>query len=1005
MRRNLLLPILLLCCFFFQTNSQAQTLADEKRFLDTLQAQLQEQYQLYRNRDVPICDLRFSVENTESYLLESSMGSLTRNEHRLECTLVIDLIVGDLQKGDISTSTSAPKRILLPVDYSTQALRQILTREVQSVYAEAEKKQKERKMSEQLGAKPYLQYPAPSYNQDKIEPSATVFEDFSANDYIPKLNACSDIWNTFETGATGRVTLLYTLTHQHFLTSDGLSQTRHLNNTLLTLEATIADKEDNILAFEKNILTNLPDELPETSSIVRMEINLYEQLVKTAETPTAVPGFYPVLFSNEAAALLLYQVYKGQKANSEPHALLSVREDDAHFTVSATSSHSNTELIQQLRQAARQQHKEYGYWVKSLSFSEANGLVPQEVYRIYADGRTDEQVHGLAIGGTPAAIWNSIIACGNDKDCNIAPPSLTNTYPVTCCAPSVLCYQLETRHTTTPAKPTILSPAATNNTPDQDSQFSALASRVMQDEIQHFFEDSLLIAEPKPYNLEMLITDATVYSVHSTMGSVIFSEERPVRSVCTRVLVGNDGFNNENLTTPTLAEAQPLPLDNNYDNAIRSLHQSVNDNYRQALMDYRQKEEIPFDLAIASKNRLKDRSDAYCRSSFEDTPNPDCNISQLQDWAIALSATFSQEHTQMQELCNSGADIYLYQAKAYFASAQNVQYARPCQLFYVILYAEARAEDGELLRDEKRLLYQDFSELPDPGMLQDEALGMAERLALLKQAPKVTGYYEGPVMISGEAVAAIFAQTLLESTPSLVADRMPANKDKTAFNYWETLKNKAVMHSSLSVRARYDKDRFESTPLIGYHEIDAEGVPVDKSTDLIVNGNLENLLSNRTPTNANRFSNGHQQLALDNMRLVPTRGAGVLEFSCRHTLDDKALVKELQKEARAAGAKYAYQIVSCPRRHDNGENASSIIAYRIKVSNGEKTLVRIQQTEQLSADIWQRVCTTSSDKTAYNILVKSQIKSNSESKSPLTGIPTSLILPAHILIKSMKIIL
>ena len=1001
MRHYLFLPILLLCCFFFQTNSQAQTLADEKRFMDTLQAQLQEQYQLYRNRDVPICNLRFSVENTESYLLESSMGSLTRNEHRTACTLVIDLIVGDLEKGDITTGTSAPRIIHLPVDYSTLALRQILTREVQWVYAEAEKKQKERKRAEQLGTKPSRLYLSPLYDQENIEPTAITGEEFAVNDYITELNTCTDIWNTFETGATGRATLFYTLKHQHTITSSGLSQTRHYNSALLTLEASITDKENNILTFDKNILANYPNELPEAPSIIQMEINLYEQLVQTSETPIAESGFHPVLFSNEAAALLLYQAYK--QTSPEPHALLNVREEDAYFTVSSTSSHSNSELIQQLKQAARQQHKEYGYWVKSLCFSETNGLVPQEVYRIYADDRTDEQVHGLAISSTPAAIWNSIIACGNDKDFNIAPPALTHTYPIVCCAPTVLCYQLETRNAITQAKPIMLSPAATNNTPDQDPQFSALASRVMQDEIQHFFEDSLLIAEPKPYNLEMLMTDATVYSVRSTMGSIVFSEEKPVRSVCTRVLVGNDGFNNENLSTPILAEAHPMPLDNNYDNTIRSLHNAVNDSYRQALMDYRQKEELPFELNIPNKNRLKDRSDAYCRSSFEDTPTPDCNISQLQDWANALSAVFTLDNAPIQELCNSGVDIYLYQAKTYFASAQNVQYIKPFQLCYIVLYAETKAEDGELLRDEKHLLYRDFNELPDPSILQDDALQMAERLALLKKAPKVTEYYDGPVMISGEAVATIFAQTLLEGTPSLVADRMPADHNKTSFNYWETLKNKSVMHPSLSVRARYDVDRFESTPLIGYHEIDADGVPVEKSTDLIVNGKLENLLSNRIPTNANRFSNGHQQLALENLRLVPTRGAGVLELSCRHALDDKALEKELLKEARAAGAKYVYQIVSCPRRHDDGDNAS-IIAYRIKVSNDEKTLVRIQKTEQLSADIWQRVCAVSSNKKAYNQLVNSRIKTTNKDCSPLTGIPTSLILPAHILIKSMKII-
>ena len=136
---------------------------------------------------------------------------------------------------------------------------------------------------------------------------------------------------------------------------------------------------------------------------------------------------------------------------------------------------------------------------------------------------------------------------------------------------------------------------------------------------------------------------------------------------------------------------------------------------------------------------------------------------------------------------------------------------------------------------------------------------------------------------------------------------------------------------------------------------------------------------------------------------MPTRGAGVLELSCRRTLDDRALEKELLKEARAAGAKYAYQIVNCPRRHEDGDNAT-IIAYRIKVANGEKTLVRIRQTECLSADIWQRVNAASSEKSAYNLLVNSLIKSSAKDHSPLSGIPTSLILPAQLLINSLKII-
>ena len=145
------------------------------------------------------------------------------------------------------------------------------------------------------------------------------------------------------------------------------------------------------------------------------------------------------------------------------------------------------------------------------------------------------------------------------------------------------------------------------------------------------------------------------------------------------------------------------------------MHQSVNNSYRQAVINYLQKSELPLGQNIPSKDRLKDRSEAYCRSSFEDIPNPNCDINQLQDIATTLSAVFTQDNAQMQNLCNSGADLYLYQAKAYFTSAQNVQYVRPIQLCYIVLYAEALAEDGVLLRDEKQLLFRDLNELSDLG--------------------------------------------------------------------------------------------------------------------------------------------------------------------------------------------------------------------------------------------------------------------------------------------------
>ena len=127
----------------------------------------------------------------------------------------------------------------------------------------------------------------------------------------------------------------------------------------------------------------------------------------------------------------------------------------SNMFVETSKPMNDTELRKSLIKQCKKQGLEYGYYFKKVTGGftstgryrpNAFNVTPNEVYRVYVDGRPDELVRGVDIIGTPLAMFSTILA-GGDTD------GLFNGYcgaesgrvPVATVSPAILVSKIETQ--------------------------------------------------------------------------------------------------------------------------------------------------------------------------------------------------------------------------------------------------------------------------------------------------------------------------------------------------------------------------------------------------------------------------------------------------------------------------------------------------------------------------------------------------------------------------------
>lgn len=515
---------------------------------------------------------------------------------------------------------------------------------------------------------------------------------------------------------------------------------------------------------------------------------------------------------------------------------------------------------------------------------------------------------------------------------------------------------------------------------------------------------------PVPYRVEFYRTDGRRLRVCARAGSLLDWQDKPARTLSTRVWLGDDKLNNSGAQPDDFefvqTQALSLPSDNHYENFRSLLRRSFESEYRKAWQEYEYKKMML--SQFAPEEQLRRPRDGYRESprhyDSEEHYTP-LDKDKLAALACELSAAIEQDSLCPSDMV-SKVEIGTYQADICYFSSDYVQYKQPFSLICILIHAEIETLDGELFCDYVPIYVREWNDLPDLSRIIPMVQQMCERLLSLSKAKKPVQAYNGPVLVEGEAVAQVFTQAFT-GPAGIYAYRPYLLQNSRKFNVGSMMENQLhqqVVHESCDVDALDTMTCYKGTRLIGSYKVDAEGIAVPPLTEIIHRGKLYNLLTDRTPTLAYKTSNGHRRLAYDGEgHLQPVVGAGVLRLTCHHTMNDRNLKKQLCQQARKAGYDYAYIIRNASLTPPEWwiTRSNPLYVYRVDTRTGKEELVQMTFSREVRVLDFMGLTASSSEYNAYNTLVKG---SQGLVDYPMAGVPCSVIVPKALLFERMELL-
>lgn len=388
--------------------------------------------------------------------------------------------------------------------------------------------------------------------------------------------------------------------------------------------------------------------------------------------------------------------------------------------------------------------------------------------------------------------------------------------------------------------------------------------RAMQDEIDRSMEKLHLESLERPYYIEYTITFAEPIVIGASLGSIKDLTRIPRARLNVEVRVGDYKFDNTNFFDFGLNffgsgddeerfSGRPIPLEPDYQSLRRELWLATDAAYKQAAEILSKKE-------AAIKNRIRrDTTHDFIKLEPEEhyfsEKLKNINVDKYKGLVKELSDVFKD----YPQITVSSVGFEYIPEKVYFVNSEGRKYIKSDYYTGLEIVAFTQAEDGMPLADLYTALGKMPADLPNRDSLMKGAISVAKGLTELKKAPYLEESYSGPIIFEDQAAAEMFA---IVFAPNLVTQRQPMTEngiqESDRYMAFQTKIGGRVLPEFFDMWAQPDLDSYSGTPLAGYFELDDEGV-IPQKVELVKDGYLQNLLSDRTPTKRVRESNGHNR--------------------------------------------------------------------------------------------------------------------------------------------------
>jgi TldD protein len=498
--------------------------------------------------------------------------------------------------------------------------------------------------------------------------------------------------------------------------------------------------------------------------------------------------------------------------------------------------------------------------------------------------------------------------------------------------------------------------------------------RAMSDELKRSMSDLQVKNLDRPYFIQYIVMDEDEYSSEATFGSLTYATRSQQKYAHVQVRVGSYDSDNTGTVagaggargggggargggTGTLARTVK---DNDYDGLRHSLWLLTDSTYKQAVE------------AIARKRAsLQNRTQNEPVPDFsKETPTVSIGMRQTMDFDRAgleqKMRDWSRTFKEFPDIQSTYVQVMARLTHRYIVNSEGTQTMQPAMLIAVIAGGSVQASDGMRISSAVPFYARSFDELPAAADVTKAIRQLAADLLAARSAPVLEADYSGPVLVSGPAAADMFGRVL---SPNLTG-RGGQNGDLL-----DRL-NRPVLPASFSVFDDPSLKRSGDKNLIGYYQIDDQGIPA-KRVSLIEDGLFLDLAMGRKPIKERLQSNGHGRSGYPGSETAEISNM-VVKVTDGKNLDE--LKQELIKSARAERLQYGMML-------KGPALGSPIQTYKVHIEDGREELVRGATAGGISAGSLRHIQAAGNDSFVSNRLTGMQ-----GAETPLSVVAPSVLL-------------
>lgn len=581
----------------------------------------------------------------------------------------------------------------------------------------------------------------------------------------------------------------------------------------------------------------------------------------------------------------------------------------------------------------------------------------------------------------------------------------------------------------------------------QGQSDNSVLYKAMEDEMNRSKNELTLPNSPSPWFVAYTVADIGYTSVISSKGTTIYTKVVPKERLhSVNLYVGDSKFSSDYAYSGNGILTTSMTItENNYDQLRRSFWQTSDISYKMAVEVFNSKQNaiksanlteqeknlpdmLPLANPVVNINQrgqhgqhnqngqqvnqnwnanqnqqnqqaqqnqqvnqnwnARQNQNAQQNSNFE-MPQIPLAVNKYQELANKLSAELAKYNS----IFDSRVEIDGIESIFHYVSTEGTKIMEPVGYVAVTFKGKVRNAKGQVLSDQEVVYSRTFETLPAEQELTTAVGQFAVKLTALLSGSEMEEYYLGPVLFVEDAAAQILADNLI-SPAGVFAYRRPIQVMATAgrpenvsarrdIKALEERINKKVIDSRISVKNMTDTKIYDNTPLIGYYNIDAQGIIPQKETSLIENGILRNLLSTRVPTKTSSASTGSLRFGT-RPRAIPLESApGNLIITVKDGTTHEQLKSDLIKAAVEEGLDYAYIVKKIANQTDQ-------LIYKVSVKDGSESLVTGAEVTPVPLTKLKRVLGLNQNQKIYNYLYQGTV-------------PVSVVYPDGILIEDIEI--